>query len=138
MNNLNDSQGKGKCVAPASQSLSHVSTFLSDNKLFQMPCLYKLLQMIFQHTILLNGMAFLPVVHAIQTLIPSSWVLAHLLRPSEIQFTLDAFEDFVGRFFEGHINTLGSWCHTQHPLGSSLNVLVATCSFPPPISLYNS
>lgn len=76
-----------------------------------MPCLHKLLQMIFQHTTSLGSVALLLVVRAIQALIPSSWVSNHLPQLSKIRLILNALKDPVDGFFEGDISTLRPRCH---------------------------
>ena len=121
MNDLNNSQGQGKCVVTSvSRALACTYPFLFDHKFLQMPRFYKLLQVVLQHTALLGSMTFLSMVSAIQALIPSSWVPTHLSRPPKVRLILNTLKDLIDRLLKCRINSLGCIKSILGTLGSLL------------------
>ena len=72
-----------------------------------MPSLYKLLQVVLQHTTLLSSMAFLYMISTVQALIPCGQFSAHLSWLMKLRLILNTLKDLVDRLLKSHINALG-------------------------------
>ena len=55
-------------------------------------------------------------IYALQILIPTSWIFAHLTRPTKIRLVLNLLQDFVYRLLECYIHPLCSANGVLHPL----------------------
>jgi len=76
--------------------------------------------MILQNPTLLDSMALIPVVSAVQVLIPLGRVTSHLVRPLEVWLALNPVYNPMDRFLECHIHLpyLRFWfLNPQTPLG---------------------
>ena len=65
-----------------------------------MPCFHQLLQVILERPTLLSGMPLIPMIGAIQILVPFGWVSAHLIKPAEMRLMLDLLQDFIYRLLK--------------------------------------
>ena len=56
--------------------------------------------MILQNTTLFGGVAFLPMISIMQTLVPLPQVTAHLTEPLKIRFILNMSKDLINELLE--------------------------------------
>lgn len=64
-------------------------------------------------------------IYALQILIPTGWIFAHLTRPTEIRLMLDLLQDFVYGLLECYIHPLYLTNGVLHPCISSMPLLEA-------------
>ena len=79
-----------------------------------MPGLDQLPKVILQHPALFGSMTLVPVISAVQILIPPRWVPSHLIWPSKIRLVFDLVKNTMYRFLKRYI-------HFSHLCGRLLN-----------------
>ena len=127
MYDFDDAKGRWHCSFSAFGCLSYSTPLLADHILTQMPYFYQQFQVILKCPALLGGMPLIPIITAIQILVPPSWISTHFTGPTEIRLMLDLLQDFMYRFFKIDVYPFCSANGVLPPDLSSRLLLKAPC-----------